>query len=912
MKFTNKVFLIDGNSYIHRAYHAIPLLTTSFGVPINAVFGFVRMIFKILKNFKPEYFCICFDSDKPTFRHEIYKEYKATRKKLDNELKVQFPIVKEFVTIAELPHVLVNGYEADDIIACLSNKFKKEHDIVIVSGDKDILQLVDDKVVVYNEHKDMWYDVKAVKEKYNVLPNQLIDYFCLVGDKIDNISGVPGIGPKTAVQMLGRYNSIDGIYNNISTIEPILQKKFLSNKQLLYQYRQLITLKSEIAELEEFSLEKIRLSNINVVKIKEFLFKYELKSILKELDKLPYDDVKEEAPLFFHLSQIRQSFNNENGEDFYFINNKEQLNTIQKNLKNSQLFTFLIYSNEIKDVVGQIGQLKATTGEYKFYIPLIKHIKDNNEEILPLAKNNFINFLDLLFYEKSLTVVSYDIKFQLKKIYEIFNIQKYDLDNIVDILILSHLIVPNKKISCLQDLVNLWLDIKPISENILPVGFRIDLFPIEKFVNRLFDSVTAIKKIYENLQEKLTPDILEVYKNIELPMVNVLIKMEKNGILVDKEYLKNLKLTIEEEIKKLKDKIFENASTEFNLNSPKQLSFILFEKLKLPPIKKKKTGYSTDEEVLKKLKGIHPIIELILRYRELEKLKNTYLEPIESYINPNTSRVHTTFNLTGTSTGRLSSEGPNMQNIPVKTENGKKIRNIFVAEKNYKLVSLDYSQIELRILAHFSEDNNLMNAFFENKDVHKITAMEIFGLNEEQITEDLRRIAKVINFGIIYGMSPQGLAKELSIDVTVSEEFISKYFKKYNKVKEWIEYTINFAKKNGYAKTLFGRIRPIPEINSTNKQLVSFGERLAINTPIQGTAADIIKLAMIKINEYIDEEMLNDKIKMLLQIHDELLFEIHESVLEESISKIKYIMENVIKLKVPLIVDIKISERWEG
>ncbi len=911
MKNANKIFLVDGNAYIHRAYHAIPLLTTSSGIPINAVFGFVRMIFKILKNFKPEYFCICFDSDKPTFRHEIYKEYKATRKKLDDELKVQFPIVKEFVTTAQLPHVLVDGYEADDIISCLNDKFKKEHDIVIVSGDKDILQLVDDKVVVYNEHKDIWYDIKAVKEKYNVLPNQLIDYFCLVGDKIDNISGIPGVGPKTAAQILEKYNSIDNIYNNISKIEPSLREKFLSNKQHLYQYRQLITLKSDINELKEFSLEKIKLLNINILKIKEFLFKYELKSILKELDKLPYNDVNEEPSLFFNFSQTRQSFNSENEGDFYLINNSEQLNSIQKNLDSSQLFTFLIYSAETKDIVGQIGQLKNVTGEFKFYIPLVKHIKDNNEEVLPLTKNDFINFLDEIFSKKSLTIVSYDIKFQLKKIYEIFNIQKYNLDNIVDILILSHLVEPNKKISSLKDLVNLWLGFIPVSENVLPVGFRIDLFPIEKFVNRMFSSVATIKKIYDNLKEKISSDILEVYRSLELPMVNVLIEMEKNGILVDKEYLENLKLTIEEEIKKLRNKIFENVSVEFNLNSPKQLSFILFEKLKLPPIKKKKTGYSTDEEVLQKLKGVYPIIELILRYRELEKLKNTYLEPIESYINPNTSRIHTTFNLTGTATGRLSSEEPNMQNIPVKTDIGKKIRNIFIAEKSYKLVSLDYSQVELRILAHFSEDNNLMNAFFENKDIHKITAMEIFGLNEEQITEDLRRIAKVINFGIIYGMSPHGLAKELSIDVTVAEEYISKYFKKYDKVKQWIEHTINFAKKNGYVKTLFGRIRPIPEISSINKQLVSFGERLAVNTPIQGTAADIIKLAMIKIDEYIDKEMLNDRIKILLQIHDELLFEIHESILEESISKIKYIMENVVKLKVPLIVDIKISERWE-
>ncbi|MCS7228226.1 MAG: DNA polymerase I, partial [Endomicrobia bacterium] len=471
---------------------------------------------------------------------------------------------------------------------------------------------------------------------------------------------------------------------------------------------------------------------------------------------------------------------------------------------------------------------------------------------------------------------------------------------------------PNRKISSLQELVDVTLGGVVVAEPRLPNEVDIELFPVEKLILRLVDTLDIIYKIYEKLEDKIMANqqLMEVYKEIDLPMVNILVKMENNGILVDQLYIKNLQIEIETKIKESKNKIFELAGLQFNLNSPKQLSFVLFDKLKLPPIKKKKTGYSTDEEVLQKLKGVHPIVSCILQYRELEKLLNTYIQPLLNCVNPNTNRIHTTFNLTGTATGRLSSENPNMQNIPVKTDLGKKIRQIFIPEEKFKFVSLDYSQIELRILAHLSQDKNLIQAFLSHKDIHKLTAVEIFGINESQVDEQLRRIGKVINFGIIYGITPQGLSKELNISLDVAENYISKYFQRYSEVKEWIKQTIKFAKLHGYVKTLFGRIRPIPEINSTNKQISSFGERLAINTPVQGTAADIIKLAMIKIDNYIKTNALRNKVKMLLQIHDELLFEIHNEVLDVVVKQLKDIMENVICLNVPLEVDITISERW--
>ncbi len=911
-KNTSKIFLVDGNAYIHRAYHAIPLLTTSSGLPVNAVFGFIRMIFKILKNFKPEYFCICLDSEKPTFRHKVYKEYKATRKKLDENIKMQFPIVKEFVVQSGIPYLSVDGFEADDVISCLVKKFAKENEIVIISGDKDILQLVNEKVLVYNEHKDIWYDEEEVKKKYGVSPSALTDYFALVGDKIDNIVGLDGVGPKTAAELLTKFGSIDGIYSNLDKLKHDLKKKFLDHKEEIYKSKELVSLAVEIPEIENISLENLKILQLNTHKIKEFLLKYEMKSILREMDKLPYTSFEQqkssdaESLLFSFVPPKKDP-------EVLYVNN---LTTLDEFLKITQtadeVVSCVLYKEKTDDLIGCIGIIYAKQKKTFFYTPFIKHIMSNNSFLDPLEQKLAKKFISYLFFENKINIITYDIKSQIKKIATIYELELNSLSTkINDVLLLSHLIKSHKKITSLQELASLWLIQKPVSEISLPKELNFQLFPIEKFVLRMFDSLEAIYEIYQKIcNEKEFQSIKSIYETIELPMVKILVKMETNGILVDKKYIDDLKEEIDKEIEDVRQKIFAYVGFNFNLNSPKQVAFVLFEKLKLPPVKKGKTGFSTDEEVLLYLENVHPIIPLILKYRELEKLKNTYLEPIPQYINPKTGRIHTTFNLTGTVTGRLSSEEPNLQNVPVKTELGKKIRNIFVPQKDYKFVSLDYSQIELRILAHFSNDKTLLTAFFDNKDIHKSTASEIFGIPEENINENLRRVAKIINFGIIYGISAQGLAKELRISVSEAEEYIKKYFDKYSDVKSWIEETIKFAKLNGYVKTLFGRIRYIPEINSTNKSLQSFGMRLAVNTPIQGTAAEIIKLAMVKIDEFIVNENFDEKIKMLVQIHDELLFEIQEDILNFAVEKIKDIMENVVNLKVPLVVDTKILSRW--
>lgn len=905
--FSEKIYIIDGNAYIHRAYHALPKTLTAYsGLPINAVFGFIRMIFKILKTYKPKYLCICLDSEKPTFRHKIFKEYKATRKELEEDIKIQFPIVYDFIKISGLPYLMLEGYEADDLISHIVNKFKHDFQIVIISGDKDILQLVEDNtVVVYNEHKEIIYNEVAVKEKYQVSPKFLVDYFSLIGDKIDNIEGIDGVGPKTASLLINKYGSIEEIYKNIEKLELKLREKFLAKKEKLLENKQLITLPSYIEELKDFDIEKIKLSNIKKENIKEFILKYNMRSLLNELNKIQIFTENIATNKNYDLFENKQDYLIKKEEpQIIYGDTKDNLNVILKNLESHSEVIFSCIYNK-KEIIGVIGK---TNSSY-FYIPLTRHKTLDNKIIEPILINETLNCLNYLFFTSRKIKITFDIKSQLKLLD--IKLNKEINKNLYDILLLAYLLNPNRRLKTLQEVVDIYLYSKPIAEFLLPEDVDIYAFPIENLVNRFTTSLEVLGEFFKKYKEEIDKyNLFSVYQNIDLPLITCLIKMEKNGILVDKEYSEKISLEIEERIKNIKNKIYELAGLEFNLNSPKQLSFVLFEKLRLPSIKKKKTGYSTDEEVLNKLYNVHPIIGYLLSYRELEKLKNTYIEPMKEYINPKTQRIHTVFNITTTATGRLSSESPNMQNLPTKTELGRKIRQMFIAEKEFKFVSLDYSQIELRILAHFSEDKNLVSAFLENKDIHKITASEIFKVEEKDVNDELRRVAKTINFGIIYGMTAKGLASELNISLELSEEYIKKYFEKYSKVKEWIDETIKSVKQLGYVKTLFGRVRFIPEIKSSNKQLAAFGERLAVNTPIQGTAADIIKLAMVEIDKFIYKEELENKVKMLLQIHDELLFEIHKDCLEDSIKKIKYIMENVVKLKVPLIAEVKISDRW--
>ncbi len=939
------IFLVDGNAYIHRAYHALPPLTTSKHLSINAVYGFTRMILKLIKNYNPKYLGICFDSSKPTFRHKMFPEYKATRKKIDEELKVQFPLVNEMVLSANISQLVLDGYEADDIISALANKFAdSNYKIIIISADKDILQIVDKNIIVYNEPKDILFDEKKVVEKYGFKPSLLPDYFALLGDKIDNIPGVDGVGEKTAEKLIRQYGDLNNIYSEINTIEEKLRKRLILGKESAFKSKELVSLLKKINELDNYVISNLEL-NFNQDKLIKFLSKYEMQSIINELYKIKPQKIlskKETNQLDLNFSQIKYNpkfdLIIENISDQYlFLNSEKNFNIIKELLSKSyqEIFFSLIYSqsvdklshnnqninneNQIFGLVGLIVKKKendlkdnSTKEKIFFYLPLCNHKTFEDKIIEPTTKNSLIDFFHFLFSQKNLKFISYDLKHQLVLLKNKKLIKNICTDKIFDIKTASYLLNPTKNDYSLQTIVNDNLENDPILEFCFATDFDITTFPIEKLLLRLQNTLNILNSLYSELQIKLEKNgLIELLNKIELPLITVVSIIELEGIMVDREYILNLKNEIIQKLDEIQKSIFKISETKINLNSPKQLSFILFEKLKLPTIKKNKTGYSTNEEVLYTLRNAHPIIPLILENRELEKLKNTYLDPFLKLINSETNRIHTTFNLTGTSTGRLSSENPNLQNIPIRTDWGKKIRKMFVSQQGYKLVSFDYSQIELRILAHFSNDQNLITAFLNNEDVHTKTAMEIFNLSLKEVSNEHRRIAKVINFGIIYGMSAQGLAKELGINIQTAQDYINNYFNRYSSVKEWIKKTIESSTKTLSSRTLFNRYRPLNELSSPNPTLKNFGQRLAINTPIQGTAADIIKLAMIKTTEFLKNSFTENVSKMLLQIHDELLFEIRTDFIDKVVPEIKNIMESVVQLKIPLVVDVTISDRWE-
>ncbi len=931
------IFFVDGNAYIHRAYHAIPLLTTTSGLPTNAVFGFVRMILKIIKTFNPKYLGICFDSSKPTFRHKIFSDYKATRKKLDDELKIQIPIVHEFVNILNIKHITIDSYEADDVISSLAKKFSSEgYKIIIISGDKDILQIVDKNIIVYNEHKDVWYDEIQVKQRYGVPPSLLVDYFSLLGDKSDNIVGVYGIGEKTAQRIVSEFGDLDNIYANLDKLDSKTKEKLINGKENAYRSKQLIVLCSDIKELQQCNIEDFKLRNYSKQELIEFLNKYEMKSIIAEITKdkshikkFVDKDVLQLGLDFSYKPTISKVDIYETDlsikENSMLITTTRKFHELISKMSTYEEMSFSLVTSDKNKILGIAGILIKKTSSQKdnvlenglrFYIPLVQHKSLENKQITILEKSEFVQFINLLLKNDKLKLVSYNFKYQLKILYDMLpQIINLSAAQLFDICIGDYLLDPDRKDYTLNSIVNRYLKQEFVAEIVFPEDIDISIFPIEKFMFRILTTIEKIYLAWQQIEHELNQKgLMQLYTEIESKLITVIARMEHTGIMVDLQYLKTLKEEIEQKISLLKRKIFDIAGLEINLNSPKQLSFLLFEKLGLPKIKKKKTGYSTEEEVLHTLYNLHPIIPLLLEYREAGKLKNTYIDPITQHINPVDNRVHTTYNLTGTSTGRLSSENPNLQNIPVKTELGKKIRNMFIAEDGYKLVSFDYSQIELRILAHFSKDKNLISAFMENKDIHTMTAIEVLNLksqnNEVTVTSDIRRIGKTINFGIIYGITAAMLAKELGVDSTTAQEYIDKYFTTYSQVKQWIEQTINFARTNRFVRTMFNRIRLVPMILSDNKALKHYAERIAVNTTIQGTAADIIKLAMIKIDNLISKEYNYTDVRLLLQIHDELIFEIKNEIIEEVVPKIKNIMQTVVPLEVPLVVDVTVMTRW--
>ncbi|MFA5145450.1 MAG: DNA polymerase I [Candidatus Omnitrophota bacterium] len=833
------LYLIDATAFCYRAFYALPKFSTSLGQPTNAVYGFLNILNKILKEKKPEYLAVCFDVSRDTFRQKKFAEYKIQRPPMPDELSSQIPLIKQIISAYRIPIFQKEGFEADDIIATMARKAKEKGvSVVIVSSDKDILQLVDDDTLVFSPHKDegVVYDRKKVLERFGVGPERITDIMALMGDAVDNIPGVPGIGEKTALRLISDYGSLESLLSNVDKVKQEKLKKAIRDNTIQ------INLSKDLVVLNK---------NVDV----DFNLN-ELKPVEPDLGEL--------VRLFKQLEFKR--FLNELPQEEHSLENKELTE---------------LEDQELKGMMGQCEEL-ALYGS----VPqdLVFYAKDKFFKVNGPGEN-----LKNILQDPGVKKIGHN----LKKIKTSLAKEGIGLKGLYfDTMIAAYLLNPSKPEYGLEDIAWDYLDISTgeVIGNQRAVELIIQLRP----------------KLEKELREK---SLSSLFTGLEMPLVEVLAEMEINGIKLDLKIIKELSRDIEKRLIKLIEDIYDMSGTQFNINSPKQLREILFEKLKLPVVKKSKTGPSTDEEVLRSLADKHKLPALLLEYRQLMKLKTTYVDTFPGLVDKQTDRIHTSFNQTGTGTGRLSSSNPNLQNIPIKTEIGKNLRRAIISSgpDNY-LLSCDYSQIELRILAHLSKDESLILAFKKDNDIHRLTASLIYGLPEPDITDTMRETAKRVNFGIVYGLTSYGLSRDLGIYVDQAQGFIDAYFLRYPKVKEYIQEQISKAQKDGFVTTLLGRRRYIPEISNKNQGMRQFAERQAVNTPIQGSASDLIKLAMVKIHEQIYAGKL--RAKMILQIHDELVFDVSKQELAGLARLVKDRMENVLELDVPVKVDMKFGLNW--
>ncbi len=881
-----KLVLIDSNALVHRAFHALPPMNSAQGVMTNAVYGFAAILMKMIKEIRPDYIAATFDLAGPTFRHEEFADYKAHREKAPDELYQQIPIVKELLDKMGIPVFEKSGFEADDLIGSLAEISKKIEDLqtIIVTGDLDTLQLVEgDKVVVFTLRKGVTdtfiYNEHEVKNRYNLKPSQLVDYRGLKGDPSDNIPGVPGIGEKTASVLIKTFGSLNGLYEEISDPKkdkekiraPLSEKliqKLLDNKDQAYFSRKLSEISRNVPI--EFDLTQADwLNNLDKTGVEQVLKTYSLFSLIKRLPEIYTIDPIEESPEK-KPAQL----------DLYSIGDK----------------TFDEVIKEKDDIGGILGKLKGQTFAFIIasgYLVVVTE-SDSKTIVLPLAviaryDSLRANLKTLMEDEKTIKY-THDLKDQAK----ILRRLGMHIEGVVfDSKLASYLIN--------SDLKNYEIDRVYYAET----G--------ESLENNSKARVVAILDLRAKMMRRMESlGVTDVFQKIELPLSPVLAELELMGVKIDMKAISDLSIEITRELTGLEKEIYKQAGEEFNINSPQQLGHILFEVLQLKG-KVRKTGkgsLSTAASELEKLEAEHPIIEQIMRYRELQKLNTTYIEPFPNLVNKVTGRLYTTLNQTGTTTGRLSSQEPNLQNIPVRTEMGHKFRKSFVADNGYKLLSCDYSQLELRVVAHISKDQKMIDAFKRGEDIHTRTASEIFGVKPEDVKDNMRRDAKTLNFGILYGMGQLGFQRAAGVTRERAKEFIQKYMEEFSGVARYIAQTKNKAHSDGFVSTIFGRRRPILDINSSMPQIVSQAERMAINMPIQGTAADMIKMAMVGVSDFLHHNHKEEDVRMLLQVHDELLFEVKEELLSQIEPKIREIMEGVYEMTVPIVVDSKVGNDW--
>lgn len=870
--------IIDGNSIVNRAFYALPDLTNKQGLHTNAIYGFTTMLFKIIENYKPTHISVAFDKKAPTFRHLEYKEYKAGRKKMPDELREQIEPLKNLLDAFKINRLELEGYEADDIIGTVSLKAEKEgYKVFIVTGDKDAIQLASKTTTTLITKKGVGevdeFDFDEVMKKYEMTPNQFIDLKGLMGDKSDNIPGVPGIGEVTGIKLIKEFGSIENIIENVDSIKGSSRKKIEEHKDLAIMSKRLATI--------------IRDVPIDIT-IDDLSF--------GDYDKATVIDVFNELGFNSLISRIGENSDVESEGDNINLSIKELVN-IEEFIKDVKSKKSLILKAIRKN--GNILEKNLMTiylsinGEDIYYIN-----EENLDKIRELLISDEIKKYGYELKDDYITLRPYGIF--LNNMYFDISIAEYLIDSssanyTYDSIAMNYF---GQKIKSTEELLGKGVKAKKIEE--------LEKEEIDKHIGNI---INLVERVNPKMEDKLkSMDMDGLFYHVEMPLVEVLGYMEFEGVMVDKEKLVELGEEFKLSIDKLESEIYLLAGEEFNINSPKQLGVILFEKLELPVIKKTKTGYSTNAEVLERLRDKHEIIDKITEYRQIVKLKSTYVDGLINIINPISHRIHSSFNQTITTTGRISSTEPNLQNIPVRLELGRNIRKVFIANKGCELVDADYSQIELRVLAHMSQDEHMIDAFNHDIDIHTKTASQVFGIDINDVTSEQRSAAKAVNFGIVYGISDFGLSQNLKIPVKEAKTYIDNYLNTYEDIKTYMDNTIEEAKKDGYVKTILNRRRYIPEINSGNVILKNLGKRLAMNAPIQGSAADIIKIAMVNVYKKLEEK--NLKSKLILQVHDELIIETCEDEIEIVSKIVKDEMEHAVSMDVNLDVDLNVGKSW--
>ena len=890
--------LIDGTAYLYRAFHALPPLKNSKGENTGAIHGFLKALNKIIEDFNPKHIGLVFDAKGKNFRHKIYSEYKANRSAMPPELIEQIPKLYEILDYMGYPPIIINDVEADDVIGTLSNKFKTIPEVKIFSGDKDFAQLVNDKVTIINPITLEIMDIKGVKKKFGVVPENIIDYLALVGDKSDNIPGVPGVGGKTASKLINQYGNTEKIIKQKDLIPGKVGEAIKLNPDQLQLSKTLATIRQDVEiSLSLNDLKKQESKKESLIKIYKSL---ELNSLLK--NEINENDGNENSEKNNKKNTVQINYN--------IVSDKKLFLKIIKEIEKKKFVSFDLETTSLDYIEAQIvGVSLACDSKKAYYIPLLH---EDQSKYKQLPKKFVLENLKPILETHKIKKVGHNLKYD-RNVLRNYDIVLNGIEH--DSMLLSYVYDSTAIRHGLDNAAEKYLSHKTIHyEDIAGKGVKQIPFSkvdIKTAAEYSCEDVLVSYELYNYLWAKVSKDenIIKVYKNIEMPLVPILSNIERNGVLVESKTLNKLSKELDSELKTIEKKCFKITEKEFNLNSPKQLQEILYEDLKIPISKKTPTGKpSTDEDTLQYLSESYDLPRLILDYRSLNKLKTGYTDKLPLQISKITGRVHTSYQQAITSTGRLSSTEPNLQNIPIKSAQGKKIRNAFIADKGKKIFAADYSQIELRIMAHLSGDKNLLKAFKNKIDIHSFTASEIFGVDVNKVSSEDRRSAKAINFGLIYGMSSFGLSKQLGISIPEAKDYMDIYFSRYPKIKSYMLEKKTFAKQHGYVETLFGRKLYLPEINSKQAQRRSYAERTAINAPVQGTAADIIKIAMIEIDKWLTEK--KSMTKMIMQVHDELVFEISENDIDSEIEDIVKLMQNCITLDLPLEVNFGIEDNW--